>query len=69
MAGQTQKRLYLLQYYARLHEPMPTDHWKERSWYTRRPCHARFREEEEEDDEVLDLSRASDSGLDPQLWE
>jgi hypothetical protein len=71
--GRADSKETLLQYYARLSEPMPSGHWRERSWYTRRPHHARSQEEEEgggpPQDETLDLGEASDGGLDPQLWE
>lgn len=54
--GRADSKESLLQYYARLREPMPTGHWKERSWYTRRLSSTRSQEEEEESEM-------------PELWE
>ena len=64
--GRADSKETLLQYYARLHEPMPSGHWRERSWYPHGPYYTRFRKEEKEG-EALDLGEASDSGLDPPL--
>jgi hypothetical protein len=65
--GRADSKESLLQYYARLHEPMPSGHWKERSWYARRSNHTKFREEEKED-ETFELGETLDNELELQPW-
>jgi hypothetical protein len=53
--GRADTRESLLQYYARIHEPMPSGHWRENSWQssprlTRRPRRERHYHDEYEDD-------------------
>jgi hypothetical protein len=52
--GRADTKESLLQYYARIHEPMPSGHWKDRAWQSspkvaRRP---RTTHHEEYDDEL-----------------
>ncbi|MCS6927537.1 MAG: hypothetical protein NZ578_16730 [Candidatus Binatia bacterium] len=41
--GRADSKESLLAYYARLHEPMPSGHWRERSWQPPRRGRRRFR--------------------------
>jgi hypothetical protein len=52
--GRADTKDSLLQYYARIHEPMPSGHWKDRAWQNspkvaRRPRTTQY---EEYDDEL-----------------
>ncbi|MEW6298733.1 MAG: hypothetical protein AB1671_13460 [Thermodesulfobacteriota bacterium] len=58
--GRADSKESLLAYYARLHEPMPTGHWRERSWQPQRRTVRRVRpddtgQEEQSDEYELEL--------------
>jgi hypothetical protein len=46
--GRADSKESLLQYYARIHEPMPSGHWRERSWQTASRGARRSRSEHDE---------------------
>lgn len=56
--GRADSQETLLQYYARIHEPMPSGHWRERVWQPNPPrgCHRPRQAEEmdEAEDELLE---------------
>ncbi|MGE0682820.1 MAG: hypothetical protein AB7P69_18200 [Candidatus Binatia bacterium] len=50
--GRADTKESLLQYYARIHQPMPSGHWKDRTWESspkaaRRPRSTQYEEEDE----------------------
>lgn len=50
--GRADSKESLLQYYARIHEPMPTGHWRERSWQPQRRLTRRNRQDEYGEEDV-----------------
>lgn len=61
--GRADSKESLLAYYARIHEPMPTGHWRERSWQPKRRATRRFRpddmdQEEPSEADELELEEA-----------
>jgi len=65
MFGRADSRESLMAYYSRLHEPLPSGHWRERTWQQqkRKPTVAQkdaARDEEEEGDLDLDDMTAED---------
>jgi len=62
--GRADSKESLLQYYARVHEPMLSGHWRERSWQPQRRAARRVDQEYEAYDENLDLETEMAGGWD-----
>ena len=70
--GRADTQESLLAYYTRLHEPIPSGHWRERTWQPprRKPAgHSVPNEQEDSDEENLDLAVVAEEGEDEgEVW-
>ena len=60
--GRADSKESLLQYYARIHEPPPSGHWRERPWQPRRRAGRRARQEYDEHNEAAELETSELAG-------
>jgi hypothetical protein len=58
--GRADSKESLLQYYSRIHEPMPSGHWRERSWQPQQRVARRSRAEHDEHEEREDEIEAAE---------
>jgi hypothetical protein len=59
--GRADTQESLLQYYARIHEPMPSGHWRENSWQSSPRVARRPRREHHYDDHEDDINLENES--------
>lgn len=67
--GRADSKESLLEYYARIHEPMPTGHWRERSWQPQRRVVRRPRRGDTNPEEMYDEDEAEPENDVAEAWD